>query len=167
MLVDSTMASEFLASYKAVLAEVNGGKIPENTAEFVECRKRLYSESVSTEDFISIAKEFKDTLRRAIFGQFIFLKKYKNWYAFQHTATNQYFAAWGLTSPIEAMVEDFSIIETALVPYRGLIVCDGLIVNKNMLLGKNMTKDCHVGYIEAKKAGGLIRNLSDLLPVQR
>jgi len=42
------------------------------------------------------------------------------------------------------MVEDFSLIETALVPFRGFIVCDGLIVNKNILLGKNMIKKCRV-----------------------
>ena len=56
-------------------------------------------------------------------------------------------------------MEDFSIIETALVPYKGLIVCDGLIVNKNILLGKNMTKNCRDGYFQAKRSGDLIREL--------
>ncbi|MHC4525590.1 MAG: hypothetical protein ACYSU8_08670, partial [Planctomycetota bacterium] len=86
-------------------------------------------------------------------------RKYKNWYAFQNLDTNQYFTALGLTSPIEEMVEDFSIVKTALVPYQGPIVCDGLIVNENVLLGKNMMKDCRDGYNQAKKSGELIREI--------
>jgi len=159
MLVNSTIANEFLASYKAVLAEVNGGKSPQDINEFAECRKSLYSNSVSIAEYTSIAEDFKNALSKSIYGQFIFLKKYKSWYAFQHMATNQYFAALGLTSPIETMVEDFSIIETALVPYRGLIVCDGLIVNKNILLGKNMIKNCRDGYFQAKRLGDLVQKL--------
>jgi len=159
MLVNSIIANEFLASYKAVLAEVNGGKSPQNINEFVECRKSLYSNSMSIAEYTSIAEDFKNALSKSIYGQFIFLKKYKSWYAFQHMATNQYFAALGLTSPIETMVEDFSIIETALMPFRGLIVCDGLIVNTNILLGKNMIKNCRDGYFQAKRSGDLIREL--------
>ncbi|MGB2807914.1 MAG: hypothetical protein WBC22_09245 [Sedimentisphaerales bacterium] len=159
MLVNSTIANEFLASYKAVLAEVNGGKSPQDIDEFAECRKTLYSNSVSIAEYTSIAEDFKNALSKSIYGQFIFLKKYKSWYAFQYIETGQYFAALGLTSPIETMVEDCSIIETALVPYRGLIVCDGLIVNNNMLLGKNMMKNCRDGYFQAKRSGDLIRVL--------
>ncbi len=159
MLINSTIANEFLASYKAVLAEVNGGKSPQDANVFAECRKSLYSNSVSIMEYTSIAEDFKNALSKSIYGRFIFLKKYKNWYAFQHTATNRYYAALGLTSPIEDMVEDFSIIETALVPYRGLIVCDGLIVKENMLLGRNMTKNCRDGYFQAKKSGDLLQKL--------
>ena len=157
MLVNSTIANELLASYKAVLAEVNGGKTPRGIDEFAKCRKKLYSDSISIAEFTSIAEDFKNALSKSIYGQFIFLKKYKSWYAFQHMDTIQYFAALGLTSPIETMVEDFSIIETALVPYKGLIVCDGLIVNNNMFLGKNMIKNCRDGYFQAKRSGDLIR----------
>ena len=159
MLVNSTIANEFLASYKAVLAEVNGGKSPQDINEFAECRKSLYSNSVSIAEYTSIAEDFKNALSKSIYGQFIFLKKYKSWYAFQYIETGQYFAALGLTSPIETMVEDFSIIEMALVPFRGLIVCDGLIVNKNMLLGKKIIKNCRDGYFQAKRSGNLIREL--------
>lgn len=34
MLVNSTMANEFLDSYKSVLAEVNGGKMPRGADGF-------------------------------------------------------------------------------------------------------------------------------------
>jgi len=159
MLVNSTIANEFLASYKAVLAEVNGSKIPQDIDEFAECRKLLYSNSVPLAEYKSVAEDFKNALSKSIYGRFIFLKKYKSWYAFQYIKTGQYFAALGLTSPIETMVEDFSIVETALVPYRGLIVCDGLIVNENILLGKNMMKNCRDGYFQAKRSGDLIREL--------
>ena len=159
MLVNRTLANEFLASYKAVLTEVNGGKTPRDIDEFGKCRKKLYSDSVSMIDFTSIAEDFKDALRRSIYGRFIFLKKYKSWYAFQYVDTGQYLAALGLTSPIETMVEDFSIIETALVPYKDLIVCDGLIVNNNILIGNNMMKDCRDGYFQAKRSGNLIHKL--------
>jgi hypothetical protein len=159
MLVDGTIANEFLASYKSVLAEVNGGKMPQDINEFAECRKLLYSNSVSIAEYKNVAEDFKNALSKSIYGQFIFLKKYKSWYAFQYMETAQYFAALGLTTPIETMVEDFSIIETALVPFRGLIVCDGLIVNNNILLGKNMMKNCLDGYLQAKQSGDLVQKL--------
>lgn len=159
MLISSTLANDFLTSYKAVLTEVNRGKSPNGVNEYTECRDLLYSDSVSITDCTSITQDFKDALVKAIYGQFIFLKKYKNWYAFQYIETNQYFVALGLTSPIEEMVEEFSIIKTALVPYQGLIVCDGLIVDNNTLLGKNMIKDCRDGYFQSKRAGDLIREM--------
>ncbi|MDO8302519.1 MAG: hypothetical protein Q7T18_04680 [Sedimentisphaerales bacterium] len=159
MLIDSAMANEFLASYKSVLAEVNGGKKPKNVNEFGKCQKRLYSNSAQIAEYKSVDEDFRIALSKAIYGQFIFLKKYKSWYAFQHVKTGRYFAALGLTSPIEEMVEDFSIIETALVPFKGRIVCDGLIVNNNVLLGKNMMTNCRNGYLQAKQSGDLIQTL--------
>jgi len=159
MLVNNTIANEFLVSYKAVLAEVNGGKMPQDIDEFAECRKLLYSDSVPIAEYKSVAEDFKNALSKSIYGRFIFLKKYKSWYAFQYVKTGRYFAVLGLTSPIETMVEDFSIIETALVPFRGLIVCDGLIVNENILLGKNMMENCRDGYLQAKQSGDLIKKL--------
>ena len=159
MLVNSTIANEFLTSYKAVLAEVNDGQSPQGIEEFAKCRKSLYSNAVSIAEYTSIAEDFKNALSKSIYGRFIFLKKYKSWYAFQYMETGQYFAALGLTSPIETMVEDFSIIETALVPFRGLIVCDGLIITENILLGKNMIKNCRDGYFQAKRTGDLVQKL--------
>ena len=159
MLTNSRIANAFLASYKAILAEVNDGERPQDTDEYVECRDLLYSDLVSIAECKSISDDFKDALGKAIYGQFIYLKKYKNWYAFKHLDTNRYFAALGLTSPIEEMVEEFSLIETALVPYQGIIVCDGLIVNKNVLLGPNMMKECRDGYHQARKSGNLIREI--------
>ncbi|MBL7215559.1 MAG: hypothetical protein ISS71_07755 [Phycisphaerae bacterium] len=157
MLVSSAIANDFLASYKAVLTEVNGGKLPKGVDEYAKCRDLLYSDSMLITECTGISNDFKEALSKSVYGQFIYLKKYKNWYAFQHVETTQYFAALGLTSPIEEMVEDFSIIETALIPYRGLIVCDGLIVNENILLGKNMIKNCRDGYFQSKRSGDLIR----------
>lgn len=159
MLVNTTIANKFLASYKTLLTEVNSGKTPQDTNEFAECRKTLYSDSISIAEYKSIDEDFKNAVSKSIFGKFIFLKKYKNWYAFQHIETGQYFAALGLTSPIETMIKDFSVIETALVPYKGLIVCDGLIVKNNILLGKNMTKNCRDNYFQAKRSGDLIQKL--------
>lgn len=159
MLVDSAVANEFLAIYKGVLALVNDGVLPKDTKEFVECRELLYSDLESFVEYTNIPEDFKDSLRRAIYGKFIFLKKYKNWYAMKHIETSKYYAVLALTSPIEEMVEDFSVIETALVPYEGHIVCDGLIVNNNMLLGKNISKTCRDGYHQARKSEDLVRKL--------
>lgn len=153
MLVDSAVANEFLAIYKGVLALVNDGVVPKDTKEFVECRELLYSDLESTVEYTNIPEDFKNALSRAIYGKFIFLKKYKNWYALQHVESSKYYAVLALTSPIETMVADFCIIKTALVPYNGLIV------NNNMLLGKNMTKNCRDGYHQAKKTGELVRKL--------
>ncbi len=159
MLVDSTIANEFLAPYKAVLTEANGNEIPRDRNHYVECRELLFANLAAIAEFTSISEDFKNALSRSVHGKFIFLKKYKSWYAFQHMETDQYFAALGLTSPIEEMVTNFSVIETALIPFRGQIVCDGLIINKKILLGKNMTNNCRDGYNQAKISGDLIQEL--------
>ena len=159
MLVNSSIANDFLSSYIAVLTEINDGIQPQNTEEYIECRDFLYSDLASLSTYKNISRDLKNAVKKVVYGQFIYLKKYKDWYAFQHLDTNQYFAALGLTSPIEEIVEEFSIIETALVPYQGSIVCDGLVVKKNVLLGSNMMKECRDGYHQAKKSGYLIREI--------
>jgi len=159
MLVDTSIAHDFLSFYIAVLTEINDGVQPQGTQEYVQCRDFLYPDSVSIANCKSISNDFKDALDKAVFGRFIYLKKYKNCYAFKHFDTNQYFDALGLTSPTEEMVEEFSVIETALVPYHEIIICDGLIVKKNVLLGPNMMKDCRDGYHQARKSGNLIREM--------
>jgi hypothetical protein len=159
MLIESKLADEFLGLYKAVLAEINGGKMPQDIDEFGKCREQLYSKQWAIANYTSVPEDFKNVLGKAIYGQFIFLKKYKSWYAFQCVKTGRYFEVLGLTSPIEEMAEDFCVIETALVPFKGHIVCDGLIVNNNVLLGKNMMANCRNGYLEAKRAGKLIKTL--------
>jgi hypothetical protein len=159
MLVDSFTAARFLVSYKTLLAEVNGGKKPEGVKEFVRCRGLLFANPAKIGEYRGAGEDIKDAVRKAVYGRFIFLKKYKGWYAFQYMTTGRYYAALALTSPIESMLEDFSVIWTALVPWRGGIVCDGLIAGESILLGKNMMRECRQGYMEAKRCGELIKEL--------
>lgn len=58
-----------------------------------------------------------------------------------------------LTTPLDDLVEEYSIIETALIPYANKIVCDGLILGSGILIGKNMAKELREGYWAAKRSG--------------
>ena len=156
MLVDKDLADEFLGSYKKLFWFLNGGQEPENLECYVDLRLQIYDEKDKQKFEEVVGKEFSDSLENAVFGKFVFLKKYHNGYVFQNLENELYYQARGLNSPIEKIVEEYSIIETAIVPFKNFILCDGLIANQGITLGKNMAREIREGYWTAKKSGSLV-----------
>lgn len=158
MFLKPELASEFLSKYKAILTHINSGQPPSNIKEYVAARSKLYDDSACFSSALTKAAEidFVESLKSAVHGEFIYLKKYKSGYVFKKLDTGVFYQAAALTSPLENLVHDYSIIKTALLPFPNQLVCDGLISGANTLLGKNFAKEVREAYWEAKKAGQVV-----------
>lgn len=158
MRAPENIANEFLAQYKTVMRLLNGNVEPNGIKEYAALRSSIYERLGEIENnfFDSITESFIATLRQAEFGRYVYLKKYKNGYALYSLDSNKYFLCKALTSPLDKLVEPCSIIETAILPFKGYLLCDGLIVTHGISLGKNMTKEIHQGYLAAMKNGSVV-----------
>jgi hypothetical protein len=158
MLLKPKLASEFLSKYKVILAHINSGQPPNDIKEYVAARSKLYDDSACFSSALTKAAEidFVEPLKSAVHGEFVYLKKYKNGYVFKKLDTGVFYQVAALTSPLENLVHDYSIIKTALLPFPNQFVCDGLISGANTLLGKNFAKEVREAYWEAKKTGQVV-----------
>lgn len=158
MLIPEEHADLFLKKYQLIMAYLNEGVMPGGMEEFAALREDVY---LAFEDEEDVYKEiagssFVDSLKAASFGNFVYLKKYKDGYVFQNIESGRYYRALALTTNLEEFLPEFCVVTTALVPYNDYLVCDGLVFMSNTLLGKNMIKDVRDGYWEAKRNGSLI-----------
>jgi hypothetical protein len=156
MLVDKCVADEFLSKYKKLFWFLNEQQEPENLNCYVDLRPRIFEKEKKFNRIVG--DDFCNSIESAVFGKFVFLKKYKNGYIFQNVETEIYYQVYGLNSPLEQLTEEYSIIETAILPFNGMLVCDGLIARQGITIGKNMAKEIREGYWLAKKSGNLVVN---------
>ncbi|NWK57752.1 hypothetical protein HW115_19190 [Verrucomicrobiaceae bacterium N1E253] len=157
MLLPDNIAQRFLEQYQTLLRSILGHE-PSSLNDWVDARNKLAEVHKNCElnDGYDFDDDFRDGLRNAIYGDFCFLKRYKNYCALQHIDSSVFYGARSLTSPLEEMISEYSIIQTGLIPYQGTIVCDGLVQPSNMLLGKNYAKSMRDAYWSAKRGGELI-----------
>jgi hypothetical protein len=74
-----------------------------------------------------------------------------------HIETGAFYMAFALTTRIEELSKEFAVVNTALIPFNGILVCDGLLTTYNVTLGKNYIKEIRDAYWKAKRSGSLIR----------
>ena len=157
MLVEPAIADAFLATYKRMLWHVNDDEEPESISDYHHLRAEALEGDVAR--FRGIVDcDFVDCLKRAVSGEFIFLKKYKPGYVFYHIENQLYYQVRGLNSAIENLAEEYSVVETLILPYRGNLICDGLIAKRGVYLGTNMARGLREGYWAARKSGGLVHD---------
>jgi hypothetical protein len=133
--------------YQAALINWHG-KIPNSVNEWNDLRNSIHE---SDEAKLKI-----DILKNAVYGTFTYLKKYKTHNALYSHETDMFYATHSLGDPIENMIEEYSIIKTALIEIEGRYYCDGLIQHTNMMLGKNYQKTIRDAYWDSKRSGTLI-----------
>ena len=162
MLISPQYANQFLKNYKALLTAILGFK-PSSLDEWVEGRLALMNTLTEDPAYVQTLEldvEFKVGLSEAVYGDFCFLKRYKNYCALQHLESGVFFGVSSLTTPLEEMIPEYSIITTGVIPFSGVMVCDGLVQASNMILGKNYARSMRDGYWEAKRDGSLVLNVN-------
>ena len=159
MLIPSKVAQEFLDGYKLLMKLMNEGEEPKDMKEYAALRALIYEKMDDVDNLFSetIGFEFIQSLREATFGTFAFLKKYKNGYALYSLDSGNYYLCKALTSSLEEFIDPYTIIETAIVPFKGYIICDGLVLNHGVHIGKNMAKDFRDGYWSAKRDSTIVK----------
>ena len=137
-LLEPTLATMFIEQYKRLLSEV-AGKPLGDTADFEKARVHLYENNLNKACPINseYAPSFVEAIRNAEYGMFIFAKKYRQGYALKSRANVWYFAT-ALSTPLEEFIPDWTIINTAVLPFHGQYVCDGLVVHRQVSIGRNM-----------------------------
>ncbi|WP_445359523.1 hypothetical protein [Microbulbifer sp. ANSA005] len=156
MFVEKHIAEDFLEKYKSIMAFLNNGENANGASEYAELREKIYSDFRLNKNSFSklVGNEFIASIEKAVFDKFVYLKRYQKGYVMLSTSNNMYYQVHALTSPLEEIAEDYILIETALIPYAGVWVCDGLIL-RYASLGKDIQKSVRDGYWEAKRAGKL------------
>ena len=139
-LLDSSLSSAFLAQYKRLLGAI-AAKPMKTSDDYNEARNVLYKEGLNKSYVFdsSYEESFVCAVRSAIYGMFIYAKKYKDGYALK-ASNNAWLCIKALTTPLEEMIPDWVVIDTAVLPYCGFLVCDGLVVNRHTYIGPNMIK---------------------------
>jgi len=113
----------------------------ESINDYNEARNVLYQDGLNKVYLFDSSYEESLVLavRRAIHGMFIHAKKYKEGYALK-ASDNAWLCVKALTTPLEEMIPDWVVIDTAVLPYGGFLICDGLVVNRHTYIGPNMIK---------------------------
>jgi hypothetical protein len=139
-LLDFSLASAFLLQYKRLLGAVAAKPMKSNN-DYNEARNVLYKDGLNKLYVFdsSYEKSFVHAVRSAIHGMFIYAKKYKQGYALK-ASDNAWLCVKALTTPLEEMIPDWVVIDTAVLPYGGFLVCDGLVVDRRTYIGPNMIK---------------------------
>ena len=85
MLVNQDVAARFLAAYKELMQALNQGVEPENMEQYAKLREMIYfyrnNHPQVYED--ALIPEWLNTIKNAVFGEFIYLKKYQKGYVLQ------------------------------------------------------------------------------------
>jgi len=137
-LLEPARANALLAQYKRLLCTI-AAKPLKIINEYSEARKALYKDGFN-KSFVfdsSYEESFVNAVRNATYGMFVYAKKYRSGYALK-ASDDTWFCVKALTTPLEEMIPEWCVIDTAVLPYCGLIVCDGLIVDRHISLGPNM-----------------------------
>ena len=139
-LLDSSLARAFLGQYKRLLGDV-AAKPMKSINDYNEARNVLYQDGLNKVYLFDSSYEESLVLavRRAIHGMFIHAKKCKEGYALK-ASDNAWLCVKALTTPLEEIIPDWVVIDTAVLPYGGFLICDGLVVNRHTYIGPNMIK---------------------------
>jgi hypothetical protein len=137
-LLELARANTFLDQYKRLPCTI-AAKPLKSINDYSEARKALYKDDFN-KSFVfdsSYEESFVNAVRNATYGMFVYAKKYRSGYALK-ASDDTWFCVKALTTPLEELIPEWCVIDTAVLPYCGLIVCDGLIVDRHVSIGPNM-----------------------------
>ena len=160
MLIPKSHSDSFLENYKLVMALINDGQYPEDMNKYGGLREELFDRIYEIEKELSnaLGVEFVETIKQGLFGKYVYLKKYQKGYVLKNIDNGKFYQVLALTTPLEDLVPEYSIIDTAILSYKGNLICDGLVIHQGVVLGKNMSKEIRDEFWQEKRAGNLIEN---------
>ena len=184
MLIPEEDAAQFIALYIGMLYYAGDARrvIPEDMEfdEFLDepmevkadCRDALYEPTPLFDEFLEdngdqLSEELQEVVRawgeRYVRGDFVVLQHLQEHTIFLDTGSPpKAYAVLGLTTDLSDMAPNYTLplfLETVLLPYKGVIVCDGLVRASRMLIGPNMTRNMKADYKRIKQAGRTITSL--------
>jgi hypothetical protein len=139
MMLSPIDAARFLSAYKAML-ETCAHRPLRGADDFAQARNAFFGNKTMLKKPPTADAEFLKAVATATFGQFIVCR---------HMARGtemvgpeeQTFRVRGITTELRHMMDPWCIVDTAVMQFAGLWICDGLIQSHNIHIGPNMRKD--------------------------
>ncbi len=152
MLVSTEVSQRFLAAYKELMQALNQGVEPDSMEKYAQLREQIYFYRDNHPQVYenALVPEWLAVIKQAVFGNFIYLKKYQKGYVFQNMNTGIFYQVKALTTALEETLPEFMIVRTALLNFDGEWLCDGLVLHKTAL-NKEDARMARDTYAEAKK----------------
>ena len=101
-------------------------------------------------DNIQILKSWK----KGIAAKFLVVRHLKKHSVFLHTENHTLYGVYGITSPIAEMIPTECLpvlLDTVLIPFKGVIIYDSVFQIKNISFGSNMRREYNQIYLGNKK----------------
>jgi hypothetical protein len=179
MLLSPQDARRFMTTYERVaiaLHAVCDKKPPKSpSACLAAARKRLQQTPALLDQAVRFLEQ-RDTesdsevitaLRQMQLAEWVHLKDLKSGAIFLNQEGTEAYSAVGLTQLPSAIIGDRGfLVETALCPFAGKILCDGIFV-ASVQLGQGIWRSFHTRYLNLKAAGRLHRKPATAPPWRR
>jgi hypothetical protein len=144
MILAEQDAKLVLMLYKKILYSITGR---ENLSleELILTRDKLYSDRSIIDEFIKSNNladigsiSFYHSLKSALFNEYVYLKTIQNKAILISTKDNSVYCVYGILEPVKKLAQNpFTIITTALLSFKNVIIIDGLIVLSRTELGND------------------------------
>ena len=167
MVIDPASATQFIASYKSLLAEVHrqsGGKPHREGLQMLASAREAANANPALIDAAEISLRANGQVIPPDVLQAVTTLRLKQWVFLRDTTSHSIFiepdgteayAVLGLTNRIRDIVGGSAVaIKTGVVEYQGRYVCDG-IVESLVWLGSNLKKEFNATLSHARKNGRL------------
>jgi len=139
MVLPPVDAARFLTAYKAML-ETSAHRSLSGTHDYAQARNVFFGNMKTRKNPPTADGELLKAVGTASFGQFMVCR---------HMARgtemvggrDQIFRVRGVTTELRELVDPWVIVNTAVMQFAGIWICDGLIESHNIHIGPNMRKD--------------------------
>ena len=175
MLLSPQNAKRFMATYERVaiaVHAVSGEQVPANPRTcLASAREQLQDNPDLLDEAVSFLqqrhrptdREVVEALRQMRLAEWVHLKDLRTGAIFLNPAGTEAYSTAGLTQQPSAIIGSRGfLVETALCPFAGTILCDGVFI-ASAQLGQGLWRDFHKRYLYLKAAGRLVRDPS-LMP---
>lgn len=144
-------AQAFISTYQVVLATISGkaGKDETVQAQLVRGRMALLKNPALLEDSIAALKnsgrvldeDVLSAMRQMRVEQWVYLRDTRSHSIFMSMEGDEAYGVLGLTQRLRDITgESGAVIDTALLPFKGRLICDALMANL-VWIGSNYRRD--------------------------
>jgi repressor LexA len=139
MLLPPNDAADFLRTYKEMLTRVAGHEL-KSALEFIDARRAFFE----CTDIANPPTDDKDLLlglKEAVFGKFVVARHLARHTKFISAQNSSVYCVRGVTTELEEIAPVWTMVETAVMKFRGYWICDGLISALKIHIGPGMKRE--------------------------
>lgn len=139
MLIPEAKAWEFINGYRDLLERFTGKRL-RSSATCQKARDQWFAQGRPIKDEWEVPAALAASLQSAFFGKVIIMRHLK-------TGTEVVYGddvrrkVRGLTTPLEEMIEPWSVVETVVCQFHNQWITDGLLADLQVFIGPGLQRD--------------------------